>query len=481
MDARTPTTAIADGLEPPRRYWAWASILVVLMLAVLDGSIANVALPTIAAEFQASPSVSIWIVNGYQLAIVVSLLPLAALGEIHGYRRVYLAGIAVFTLASLGCMLADSLPALTAARVVQGLGAAGVMSVNTALLRYTVPARKFGSAIGLNAFTVASASTIGPTLAGFILTWASWPWLFVINIPLGIAAIAMGWKSLPESDRSERPFDWKSAVLSAATIGLFITLIDSIGHKLPLPWIAGQFAGLLAAGTLLVRRELGMKEPMLPLDLLKLPIFSLSIATSVASFVAQMLAFISLPFTLQTIMGFSPRDVGLLMMPWPLAIAVAAPIAGRLSDRHSPALLGGAGLVLLSAGLALLALLPADASVPDIVWRMVLCGIGFGMFQTPNNRTMVGAAPRRRSGAASGMLGTARLTGQTTGAALVASLLAHLGISGATWALGVGACFALVAACFSLGRIGLFRKAEREAEAAAAAAAKRDEDLSQFP
>jgi len=149
LDARTPTTAIADGLEPPRRYWAWASILVVLMLAVLDGSIANVALPTIAAEFQASPSVSIWIVNGYQLAIVVSLLPLAALGEIHGYRRVYLAGIAVFTLASLGCMLADSLPALTAARVVQGLGAAGVMSVNTALLRYTVPARKFGSAIGL--------------------------------------------------------------------------------------------------------------------------------------------------------------------------------------------------------------------------------------------------------------------------------------------------------------------------------------------
>jgi DHA2 family multidrug resistance protein-like MFS transporter len=481
LDARTPTTAIADGLEAPRRYWAWAAILVALTLAVLDGAIANVALPTIAAEFQATPSVSIWIVNGYQLAIVVSLLPLSALGEIYGYRRVYLTGIAVFTLASVACMLADSLGALTAARVVQGLGAAGLMSVNTALLRYTVPARRFGAAIGLNALTVAAASTVGPTLAGFILTWASWPWLFAINVPLGVAAIAMGWASLPDSDRSDRPFDWKSAVLSAATMGLFITLIDSIGHRLPLQWIVGQAVALGIAGTLLVRRELGMKDPMLPLDLLKLPIFSLSIATSVASFVAQMLAFISLPFTLQTIMGFSPRDVGLLMVPWPLAIAVAAPIAGRLSDRHSPALLGGAGLVLLATGLTLLAVLPADASVPDIVWRMVLCGIGFGLFQTPNNRTMVGAAPKRRSGAASGMLSTARLTGQTTGAALVASLLAHLGISGATWALGVGAGFAALAALLSLSRIGLFRKAEREAEAAAAAAAKRDEDLSQFP
>ena len=476
-----PTTAIADGLDVPRRYWAWAAIIVALTLSVLDGAIANVALPTIAEEFRATPSVSIWIVNGYQLAIAVSLLPLSALGEIYGYRRVYLTGIAVFTLASVACVLADSLAALTAARIVQGLGAAGLMSVNTALLRYTVPARKFGAAIGVNAFVIASASTIGPTIAGFVLTWASWPWLFAINIPLGIVAIGLGWASLPDSDRSDRPFDWKSAVLSAASVGLFVTLIDSVGHRLPPLWIAGQLAALLAAGTLLIRRELGTRDPLLPLDLLRLPIFSMSIATSLTSFVAQMLAFISLPFTLQSIMGFSPRDVGLLMVPWPLAIAIVAPLAGRLSDRHSPALLGGAGLVLLAAGLALLALLPHDPAVPDILWRMALCGIGFGLFQTPNNRTMIGAAPKRRSGAASGMLSTARLSGQTTGAALAALLLAHIGISGATWALALGACFATLAAALSLGRIGLFRKAEREAAEAAAAAARRDEDLSQLP
>lgn len=459
MPAGTDAAPIADGLDAPRRYWAWATIVVVITLAVLDGTIANVALPTIAADFDADPSVSIWIVNGYQLAVVVALLPCASLGEIYGYRRVNRVGIILFTLASLGCALSSTLPELTAWRVVQGLGGAGLMSVNAALLRYTVPSHRFGAAIGMNALVVAAASTAGPTLAGFILSWASWPWLFAINLPLGLVAVVMGWYSLPESDLADRRFDWKSAVLSATTIGLFIVAIDSIGHRLPLLWIGAEIAALAVVATLLVRRELGVAEPMLPLDLLKLPVFSLSVGTSIASFVAQMMAFVSLPFTFQTIFGFAPQDVGLLMMPWPLALAVAAPIAGRLSDRYSPAVMGGVGLLLLSAGLAGLALLPSDPSVPDIAWRMVLCGIGFGFFQSPNNRTLIGTAPRARSGAASGMLGTARLTGQTVGAALVALLMAQMGITGATSALWFGAGFSLLAAAISISRVGAFRKA----------------------
>lgn len=478
LDVRTKTGPITDGLAAPRRYWAWTAILLAIVLSVLDGSIANVALPTIASEFEADPSVAIWIVNGYQLAIVVSLLPFSALGEIYGYRNIYLAGVAIFTCASIACVLSSSLGALTAARIIQGLGAAGVMSVNTALLRYTVSGRAFGMALGFNAIAVASAATVGPTIAGFILTWASWPWLFAINIPLGVVAIVLGWASLPDSDRTGRRFDWQSALLIALTFGLFILFIDSVGHSLPAALIAGQGAALLLFGTLLARRGLSQADPMLPLDLLRQPIFSLSIATSITSFMAQMLAFVSLPFMLQTTMGFSPRDVGLLMMPWPLALGIVAPISGYLADRRSPALLGGIGLVTMAAGLALLALLPADASAADIVWRMAVCGIGFGLFQTPNNRTMIGAAPKRRSGAASGMLGTARLTGQTTGAALVGLLLGHLGIPGATWALALGACFAALAACLSLSRSGLFREAERKA---AEEAARRDEDMSQFP
>jgi DHA2 family multidrug resistance protein-like MFS transporter len=443
-------------LEAPRRYWAWATIIVTLTLAVLDGTIANVALPTIAADFHASPSISIWIVNGYQLAIVMTLLPFASIGEIHGYRKVYLAGVAVFTLASLGCVFSRSLEMLTAARIIQGFGAAGLMSVNTALLRYVVPKDKLGSAIGLNALVVAAASTIGPTLAGFILSMLDWPWLFAINLPLGMLAIAMGWRSLPDSDLADRRFDLVSAMLSAVTIGLVVTTIDSIGHEMSAVAIAAQALFCVVAAVLLVRRELGVPRPLLPLDLLRIPVFTLSIATSVASFTAQILAYVSLPFTFQTIFGFPPVDVGLLMMPWPLAVGIAAPISGRLSDRYNPGILGGIGLIMLTAGLLLLGMLPAHPAPADIVWRMVLCGAGFGLFQTPNNRTMITAAPKVRSGAASGMLGTARLTGQSVGAALVALLLGRLGIHGAIGALYLGAAFSCLAAIISFSRTGRF-------------------------
>lgn len=458
------TTAPApDGLDTPRRYWAWTAIILTVTLAVLDSTIANVALPTISADFGVSPAVTIWIVNGYQLAIVVSLLPFASLGEIYGYRRVQSLGVIVFTLASLACTFSTSLEMLTAARVLQGFGAAGMLSVNAALLRYTMPSAKFGAAIGLNALVVAAAATLGPTLAGFVLTWASWPWLFAISVPFGVAGAIIGWINLPESDRTPRRFDWVSALLCAATIALAVALIDTLGHGLPAAVSAATAAAFTVSAVVLVRRELGRTDPLVPLDLLGLPVFSMSIATSIASFMAQMMAFVSLPFLLQSTYGFSPHEVGLLLMPWPLALAVSAPIAGRLSDRISPAILGGIGLVLLSGGLATLALLPDAPGSADIAWRMALCGVGFGMFQSPNNKVLIGAAPRRRSGAASGMLGTARLTGQTVGTALVGLLLAQFGAAGTTWALALAAALALLAAIVSISRLGAFRA---EAEAA---------------
>ncbi len=459
MDARVETAQAADGLEAPRRYWAWTAVLLTITLAVLDSTIANVALPTISADLNTSPAVTIWIVNGYQLAIVVSLLPFASLGEIYGYRRVQFAGVVVFTLGSLACCFAGTLAELTTARVVQGFGASAMMSVNAALLRYTVPSAKFGSAIGLNAIVVAAAATLGPTLAGFVLTFASWPWLFAINVPLGIAGALIGFFSLPDSDRTSRRFDWLSALLCAATIALAILVIDSVGHELPLALVAAEIGALVVLGILLVRRELGTTDPLVPLDLLRLPVFSLSIATSIVSFMAQMLAFVSLPFVLQSTFGFSPHEVGLLMMPWPLALAVSAPVAGRLSDRYSPAILGGIGLVLLAGGLAALALLPEKPAALDIAWRMALCGVGFGMFQSPNNKVLIGAAPRRRSGAASGMLSTARLAGQTVGAAFVGLMMAQIGIAGATLALAVASGLALLAAVVSLSRLGAFKAA----------------------
>src|SRR5690242_11456812 len=199
-------------------------------MAVMDGAIANVALPTIAQDLHATPAFSIWVVNGYQLAITISLLPLASLGEIIGYRRVYLAGLLLFTLASLLCALSHTLVLLTLARVVQGFGAAGIMSVNTALVRFIYPHRMLGRGIGINALVVAVSAAVGPTLASAILATATWPYLFAVNVPFGIAALMIGARALPSSPRSDSQFDWQSALASAATFGLAIIAIDSIGH-----------------------------------------------------------------------------------------------------------------------------------------------------------------------------------------------------------------------------------------------------------
>ena len=214
----------------PQRYWAILTIALGLIMAVMDGAIANVALPTIAEDLHASPAFSIWIVNGYQLAITISLLPLASLGEILGYRRVYRAGLLLFTLASLFCALSHTLVLLTIARVVQGFGAAGIMSVNAALVRFIYPHRMLGRGIGINALVVAVSAAVGPTLAAGILATATWPYLFAINIPFGIAAVVIGMRALPHTPRSRHAFDWQSALMSAIMFGLGIAAIDSVGH-----------------------------------------------------------------------------------------------------------------------------------------------------------------------------------------------------------------------------------------------------------
>ena len=206
----------ADGLPQPQRNWAILTIALGLVMSVIDGSIANVALPTIAGALHASPAFSIWIVNGYQLAITISLLPLASLGEIIGYRRVYLGGLVLFTLASVFCAVSNTLLLLTVARIVQGFGAAGILSVNAALVRYTYPRAQLGRGIGVNALVVATSAAVGPTVAAAILAVGTWPWLFAINVPIGIVTLALAWRTLPHTEPAVHSFDWQSAGLSAA-------------------------------------------------------------------------------------------------------------------------------------------------------------------------------------------------------------------------------------------------------------------------
>src|SRR4051812_21433469 len=304
-----------EGLPLPQRIWAVLTIALALIMAVVDSALANVALPPIAREFQASPSSSIWIVNGYQLAITISLLPLAAAGDIIGYRRVYLAGLALFTVASLLCALSGSLSALAAARVVQGFGAAGIMSVNTALVRFVYPHRMLGRGMGITAVVIGIAAAVGPTVASGILSVASWPWLFAVNVPIGIAAFLIGRFALPMTPHARHRFDWISAALSALSFGLLIACIDAFSHGQSLALVAGEILLTIAFGYVLVRRQTTTAAPLLPVDLLRIPMFSLSVATSICSFAAQMLALVSLPFLLQRAFGFTPVETGLLITP----------------------------------------------------------------------------------------------------------------------------------------------------------------------
>jgi len=442
-----------DGLPLPQRNWAILTIALGIIMAVVDGAIANVALPTIAHDLDASPAFSIWIVNGYQLAVTISLLPLASLGEIIGYRRVYLAGLVLFTFASAFCALSHTLLLLTVARILQGFGAAGILSVNAALVRFTYPHALLGRGIGINAMVVAVSAAVGPTVAAGILSFGTWPWLFAINVPLGFVTFAVGVRSLPHTKRAPHMFDWQSAGLSAVTFGIGVAAIDSLGHGEAVLTCAIELVVAVAAGVLLVYRQTHMTSPLLPLDLLRIPVFGLSIATSISSFCGQMLAFVAIPFYLEGHFGYSPVQMGLLITPWPLAVAVTAPLAGRLVERVPAGLLGGIGLAVFAGGLAALAMLPAHPAALDVVWRMALAGCGFGLFQTPNNRTMIAAAPRERAGGASGMLGTARLLGQTTGAALVAMFLALSPEDGTRLALSTGVGFALLGAALSMLRL----------------------------
>ena len=449
------TTMASNGLPRPQRHWAIAVILIGILMSVLDTSIVNIALPTLASQMNATASQSIWVINAYQLGAVILLLPLAACGEILGYRRVYLCGMAVFSLASVLCILAPSLSVLIAGRGLQGMGAAGIMSMNAALVRHTYPHRTMGRALGLNAFVIGVSAAAAPTVAAGILSIASWRWLFGINVPFCIFCLAAGLFVLPDNPLRRRVFDFPSALISALLFGALVVGADTICRDVGsrLGW--GLIGLSACCAYLVVRRSWTQTAPLFPTDLLRIPLFGLSITTSIASFASQTMAAVSLPFMLQRGLGRSIIETGILLTPWPIASAVCAATAGFLADKIRGAILNSGGLVTMAAGFFLLATMPPDIDNFGIVWRIAICGAGFGFFQSPNNRTLVLAAPRARSGATGGALATARTTAQCLGAVLVVLLFQVLPLGSASrWALAVAGGMALVAAVISSLRLG---------------------------
>jgi DHA2 family multidrug resistance protein-like MFS transporter len=401
-------------------------------MSVLDGTIANTALPTIARDLGASPAESIWVINGFQLAVTASLLPLAALGQLRGTTHVYRIGVIVFVAGSLACALARSLPVLIAARAFQGIGASAIMAISPAILRDVFPRAQLGRALGINSLVVATSAAAGPTLGGLILAVAPWPWLFAINVPLGLINIAMN-RALPRTERNRGWLDLPSVITSALGFSLTIWGLDGFARggdpwTIALPLVLG-----IASGAWFVRRQFVLAQPMIALDLFRISPFSFAAATSFATFTAQGLAFVALPFYFQLALGRTPLESGLLLTSWPLAVAVVAPIAGRLSDRVPVGILATIGLAVFALGLGLYAALPPHPSTLQLVLHGVVCGLGFGFFQSPNNRELIGSAPREKSSSASGILASLRVGGQTVGTALVAIVF---GVFGASVAAG---------------------------------------------
>ncbi len=441
-----------DGLALPRRAVAAVAVLAAISLAVIDTAIANVALPTMAAALGVSPAASVWVVTGYQLAVVVTLLPAAALGESLGYRRVFVAGVALFTAASVLCALSPSLPWLVSARFLQGLGSACIMSLMAAMVRHTYPHRLLGRAIGWTALAVALSSAAGPTIGAAILGIAHWPWLFAVNLPIG-AVVLLASPALPATAGTGRRLDRASVALNAGFFAPAVVGIDLAASRPALGF--GLVAVGVACGAALVRREWSRPAPLVPLDLLRSPSFGLSVVSSVCCFSAATASFVALPFYLEHGLGRDAVTAGLTMTPWPLTVAVAAPLSGRLADRVSTSLLCGLGGVCLAVGLALAALWPLHGDLQPLVLFTVLSGFGFGLFQTPNNRNMLLSAPKPRSGAAGGLQATARLTGQTAGAVLMSLLFALAPAAAAPRiGLGVAAVLALAGGAVSLLRWG---------------------------
>ena len=275
---------------------AMAAILLAVSLATLDTAIANTALPAIAADLHATPASSVWIINAYQLAMVATLLPFAALGGIVGHRKIYLGGLILFLVASLTCALSWSLPSLTAARLLQGVGASAVMSVNTALIGAIYPHHRLGRGFGLNALVVGISFAVGPTVASIVLSLGPWPWLFAVNLPVGLLALFIGWPALPQTPRAKHGFDRVAAGLNVVTFAALVFALGEAAQRAPAHIVLIALAITAVAGGLMLRRERGHPAPMLPVDLFKRPMFALSTATAVCSFAAQGLAFASLPF-----------------------------------------------------------------------------------------------------------------------------------------------------------------------------------------
>ena len=421
------TSPVGNGLRDARRYWAALSIWCAIILTIIDASIASVALPFISKGLQLTAAKSVWVINAYQIAIVMALLPMAKVSDILGYKKVYLSGILLFMIAASGSIFAGSLTMLAVARFVQGIGAAAVMVTSGALVRSIYPPELVTRGIAYNTIAVSFASASGPAACAVVLSFANWHAVFAVGLPFGLLALALGWWALPSTASAKRSFDTISALMCCLGFAAGFSILSDLAQNSSSEWTFVKVGVAVSAIFFLRKRTSISHESMVPLDLLKMGSLRLAYGMSASAYAVMILITLSFPFVLQQRLHFGPESIGMLMVPLPIGIMIAAFVAGRLVNRFSSAGLCSSGLISLAGGAICLSFIHPGSSVFLIIAAVAICGLGFGIFQVPNNHSMLATAPHSRAGAASAMLSLSRLIGQTLGALLAASLFRMIG------------------------------------------------------
>jgi EmrB/QacA subfamily drug resistance transporter len=399
-------------------------------MTALDASIVNISLPSIAHSFGVPLAGAVeWVITAYLVAIGAVLLTAGRLADMIGRKPIFVAGLLVFTVGSMGCGAAPSLPWLLFARAFQGLGAALIFAVNIAMLTRAFPPSERGRALGLNAILVALGISAGPTVGGLLTQHLSWRWIFYVNVPVGAVVVLAALGILTERPRRTRGrFDPAGAALLAVGLSS-LTLALSFGEEWG--WVSWRtltamgvgLGALLAAGVV----ERRVAAPVIDLALFRSRVFAFSLVSFVLAMLALFAVGFLLPFYFEELRGFDVERSGLLLTPLPLTLAVVAPISGMLADRHGSRWLSPIGLGIACVGLLLLSRLDARSTIGDMVAALVVTGLGQGMFQAPNTRTLMGAAPPRAQGVASGILATGRVIGQSLSVALAGAVFAAKG------------------------------------------------------
>lgn len=427
-------------------------------MLMIDATIANIALPTLAQDLAVADSKAVLVVTVYQLILAMTLMPLAALGDRIGHRRLYCAGLILHSVGAALVFFVDSLYPLIVVRALQAVGTATALSVAVALLRATYPNHQLGKGMAINTIANASGTAMAPVLGGFILSVVSWHWVFAAAIPFSMISLALN-KYLPDTPKTQKSFDGLGALLCAATFGLVIGSFEFASHGGGgLSTIALLFAGIIVA-IVFIRHEQRVDQPVLPVDLLTQAPLARALTANFAAVVASMILLLYLPFTLQQQFGFGPAAVGGLLSAYAFTSVIVAPTSGYLSDKISASLLSSIGLSIATLGLIGVLLLPDAPSTLQIMWRLWLCGAGFGMFFSPNAKLMIISAPHARAAAAGSMVTTSRMLGQAIGATIIAGLLA-LGLGTEQAPIIISLVLVIVAA--SLCYFGLAR--ERQAK-----------------